>query len=558
MKHQIAFFVAVLVLASMLAFQGMSPAMAGSLAGPSFQVLDTDPPDHPVRLIFIHHSCGENWLRDDYGGLGLALSENNYFVSDTNYGWGPDSIGDNTDIPNWLDWFASERTPVYTQALYNESGQNSEYTRLFNDPGGENTVIMFKSCFPNSALEGDPNDDPDPDGWLSVGHAKYVYNQILTYFSSHPDKLFIVVTAPPLSDGEYARNTRAFNNWLVYDWLGENNYTLDNVAVFDFYNVLTARDAHHWYNNGQIEHITTNKNTLSYPSGDDHPSAQGSQKATAEYIPLLNIYYNRWAASGNAQLPVVTNAPPSSDDDSSSNSGSSGNGVPLPPEVVLSVEDFESGAGWEANWDASTASTVTCYADQGTGINGSASLLMDFSIAPGSWGNCHLAYESPQDWSDGVMLSFHVRSEEQDLPFTIAVYTGTWESPETYHMYLTTSSIDYDGYIEFIALWGDLLRVAWEENGGTPFSSTNQVIGLSFGLENDQDQTYQGRIWFDDITVQKSPDYGSGSNGGTDGNESGNEGGDGDDSNPASSLPCLGGTLLPILIFAFAFFIRRR
>jgi hypothetical protein len=54
-----------------------------------------------VKLVFVQHSTGENWLADDYGGLGLALGNNNYFVSDTNYGWGPNSIGDRTDILNW-------------------------------------------------------------------------------------------------------------------------------------------------------------------------------------------------------------------------------------------------------------------------------------------------------------------------------------------------------------------------------------------------------------------------------------------------------------------------
>jgi hypothetical protein len=39
--------------------------------------------------------------------LGIALRDNNYFVSDTNYGWGPadqdegyGTIGDHTDIPH--------------------------------------------------------------------------------------------------------------------------------------------------------------------------------------------------------------------------------------------------------------------------------------------------------------------------------------------------------------------------------------------------------------------------------------------------------------------------
>jgi hypothetical protein len=45
-------------------------------------------------------------------------------------------------------------------------------------------------------------------------------------------------TAPPLRDPTYAANARAFNNWLVSEWLA--NYTYSNVFVFDFYNVLTT------------------------------------------------------------------------------------------------------------------------------------------------------------------------------------------------------------------------------------------------------------------------------------------------------------------------------
>ncbi|MBI5839742.1 MAG: S-layer homology domain-containing protein [Chloroflexi bacterium] len=280
----------------MLAWIG--PAKASSLPAPAKAALDPSPPAQTVKLIFIHHSTGQNWLADDYGGLGQALSDNNYFVSDTNYGWGPDNIGDRTDIPNWTEWFSSAGTPIYMDALYNESGQNSSYTRTLADPGGENAIVMFKSCFPNSALEGSPTDPPSADGWLTVGHAKYVYNQILQYFGAHPEKLFIVITAPPLQDGTYAANARAFNEWLMNDWLAENSYTQTNVAVFDFYNVLTGPNNHHRYYNGTVEHVfTPGMNTLYYPSsgGDDHPNAAGSQKATNEFVTLLNIFYHSWS-----------------------------------------------------------------------------------------------------------------------------------------------------------------------------------------------------------------------------------------------------------------------
>ena len=285
------------LLAIALILSSVRPARAASPLFVRDSAPDPAPPAYPVKLIFIHHSTGENWLRDDYGLLGQTLASNNYFVSDTNYGWGPNGIGDRTDIPNWTEWFSSADTATYMNALFNESGQNSSYTRLPADPGGENQIVMFKSCFPNSALEGNPTDPPSPDGWLTVGHAKYVYNEILKYFATRPDKLFIVITAPPLQDGTYAANARAFNQWLVNDWLAENAYTLTNVAVFDFYNVLTGPDNHHRYNGGVVEHVfAPGMNTLYYPSsgGDDHPNALGSQKATNEFALMLNIFYNRW------------------------------------------------------------------------------------------------------------------------------------------------------------------------------------------------------------------------------------------------------------------------
>ncbi len=119
--------------------------------------VNTTPPIEPVRLVFIHHSTGGNWLADEDqnelgGGLARALMENNYYVSATNYGWGPDSIGDATDIPNWLDWFMGERSSVYLSALYAEDGQNfgdfGAWPRLADAPPGENRIIVLNPAFP--------------------------------------------------------------------------------------------------------------------------------------------------------------------------------------------------------------------------------------------------------------------------------------------------------------------------------------------------------------------------------------------------------------------------
>ncbi len=259
---------------------------------------DAGPPGRITKLIFIHHSTGENWLADDNGQLGRKLGENNYFVSDTNYGWGPGGIGDRTDIINWPEWFTGPERGRILKALYSESERHSPYSRSVADPGGENEIVMFKSCFPNSNLEGKPTDPPARGDGLTVSNAKAIYNELLTYFATRPDKLFVVITAPPLQDPTNARNARAFNNWLVHDWL--SSYAGRNVAVFDFYNVLTGPKNHHRFSSGAIEHVADRGgNTLHYPSnGDDHPSQAGNRKATTEFIPLLNVYYHRWKGGG--------------------------------------------------------------------------------------------------------------------------------------------------------------------------------------------------------------------------------------------------------------------
>ena len=309
-------------------------AAANVAGGRAIRAADDNaaPPQSPVKLIFIHHSCGENWLSDDDGGLGKALRDNKYFVSDTNYGWGPDEIGSNTDIGHWWTWFRGPSSPAYTAAIYAESGQNCSYSRLAPDPGGENEIVMFKSCFLNSALGGSPSDPVPPIGSsplkggsspLTVANAKGIYIDLLAYFKTRRDKLFIAVTAPPLRDGTYAANARAFNDWLVNDWL--DGYPYGNVFVFDFYNVLTSNGGssyasdfgwetgnhHRWYN-GAVQHKTDGGgNTLAYPSGDDHPNNVGNRKATGEFLPLLNVAFNRFKA-GQVPAPAIAGVSPAS------------------------------------------------------------------------------------------------------------------------------------------------------------------------------------------------------------------------------------------------------
>ncbi len=379
-------------------------------------------------------------------------------------------------------------------ALFNESEQHASYTRTLSNPGGENEIIMFKSCFPNSALEGSPNDPPGSYEEMSVGGAKYVYNRILPYFATRPDKLFIVITAPPLSDSTHAENARAFNEWLLDDWLGENNYTLNNVAVFDFYNLLTSADAHHRINNGQVEHIITNSNTLHYPSGDDHPSERGSQKATEEFVPMLNFFYHRWKVDAPLQPPP--------EPASTSQTESQPEVPPAQPSSLSLIADFDSITPYiNAYWDDTSSSRITCAPSADIASSGSSSLKIDFDVTPSAWATCVISFDSVQNWINGGGLSFRIHANQAGIPYDINVYTGVDDSRETYLDSASVPADSVDGWADVQIPWNEFHRADWEAEAGTVFNKSDQIHEIAFGFNGLDAANNTGILWVDDVQL---------------------------------------------------------
>ncbi len=462
---------------------------------------DPAPPPDPVKLIFIHHSCGENWLTDGDGDLGRTLSENNYFVSDTNYGWGPDSIGDATDIVNWPQWFTGPESGRYTDALYNESGQNSSYARTIADPGGENRIVMFKSCYPNSNLEGSPNDPAGDYEEQTVSGAKYVYNNILAYFRARPDKLFIVITAPAVQDSAYAQNARAFNEWLVNDWLADYPYA--NVAVWDFHNILTHPDNHHRYQGGSVEYSTGSGNgTLYYDSsGDNHPRVAGNQKATAEFVPMLNVFYNRWIAEAPVSPPETESEPAPGEEAPEEEESQPSAGVPSEFASGAVIDDFEAGTdAWEAYWGGGESTTFGCSPGRSVAHSGSISLRLDFEVVPESWGTCSRFFGGGAGFTGTSGISFYYRASDPGLVFDVDAHGGASDSPTSYYHQVETAPESVDEWVYVELPWEQILRVEWEENAGTPVDPAD-VIGLAFGIGTTTGETKTGTIWIDDLQI---------------------------------------------------------
>ena len=233
---------------------------------------------------------------------------------------------------NIYEWFVGAESSKIMDAVYRENNEtnmfgdhaNSKSEFPLKNPGEsiENEIVIIKPCFPNSLYRGTGDEaatkgDNPPRNFSAdsekhtIGNCKRIFNDILRYFRQRPDKFFVIVSAPPqtkLPNG--GKTARAFNNWLVRDWLKENNYVGKNVMVFDFYNVLTsglnstANDLgkedgnHHRIWNGKEQHIVQNEyNFLIYPTGggnDNHPSRAGLQKATEEFVELFVNRYENW------------------------------------------------------------------------------------------------------------------------------------------------------------------------------------------------------------------------------------------------------------------------
>lgn len=282
----------------------MSGAAVKSVDLSSFRA---ERPTKPLRLLFIHHSCGGQLLAQtgapsgencvyvshpNGGGLRDLLERDGYVVHEASY---KSHVGDKTDVFDWLPKFRDGMDRVLACA-----GQDAVHPQ-----GTRNDIVVFKSCYPNNLFVGEGTPPGSPAGpELTVANAKAAYSALLPCFERHPNVLFVCVTAPPNALGlaperlgkvllrkvlgrprtealerrKSAALARSFADWLrsPEGWL--RDYARRNVVVFDYYGTLTEKGSR--------------RSDLSlYPTGgglDSHPSAEGNALAARAFGPFLN------------------------------------------------------------------------------------------------------------------------------------------------------------------------------------------------------------------------------------------------------------------------------
>jgi len=182
-----------------------------------------------TNVIFLHHSTGHNLIVE--GGVRELFTEVGFEFWDHDYNYPglrrPDGSeagysyripGDNTD-PDGLARIFSQR--AYGLPLNALSGLL------------QHEVIVFKSCFPASNIESDEELQQRKDWYLGMRDV----------MDAHPDKVFVVMSQPPLhptaTTPEAAARARAFADWLMSE---EYLAGHPNVFAFDFFDALAEDD----------------------------------------------------------------------------------------------------------------------------------------------------------------------------------------------------------------------------------------------------------------------------------------------------------------------------
>jgi hypothetical protein len=220
-----------------------------------------------TNLVFLHQSTGSNLIRD--GGLRQRLVDAGLYLWDQGYNSlrladpQGNPTGYSYSVPN------DQTDPTGLAQIFRQR----EYPLPLNTLSGllQHEVIILKSCFnPTSHIESDEQ----------LEDYKAAYLEIRQRMAQHPDKLFILLTQPPLNpaktDVEQARRARLLANWLMSDEFKGN---VKNLTVFDLFDRLAAADG---------RSVEANMLRAEYRDGvDSHPNRRANEVIASEVTVFI-------------------------------------------------------------------------------------------------------------------------------------------------------------------------------------------------------------------------------------------------------------------------------
>jgi len=411
-----------------------------------------------TRIIFLHHSCGENLINE--GGVREGLTGRGYEFYDHGYndeglrdadgsytGTNFDVPGDNTD-PDGI-------AEIFRQPLHDPPDNTFSHLMQYD-------VIAFKSCYPTSNI----GDDEQLDEY------KGYYLTVRDRMDEYPDKLFIVVTQPPQvpgnSDRDEARRARALADWFKSDEFLSGR---PNVFTFDFFGLLAGPD-------------NFLKPEYRYDDYDGHPNERANREIGPLFVDFVDEAIHSYAGGGPRPTPgvAVETVVPSLESP----------GATAPPSTAGMLDDFEAGIGaWYV--DIGEGAVTECEADTEAAHGGAASLRMQYDVPSDGWGGCGHSFEVRQDWSGAGGLSLWLRSDAESRWVTLVVFAGEPDEPTPFEVGIEVGA----NWEQFIFQWADFVKAEWVGDAGLPAFDPAQVVSYAlYAGEGDA-----GTIWVDDVVL---------------------------------------------------------
>jgi uncharacterized protein (TIGR03382 family) len=410
-----------------------------------------------TRIIFLHHSCGENLINE--GGVREGLTARGYEFYD--HGYNDEGLRDadgsytgrNFDVPDDNtdpDGIAA----IFSQPLHDPPDNTFSHLTQYD-------VIAFKSCYPTSNIGDD----------RQLNEYKGYYLTARDRMDQHPDRLFIVVTQPPQvpgnSDRDEGRRARALANWLKSDEFLSGH---PNVFTFDFFGLLAGED-------------NFLKPEYRYDDYDGHPNERANREIGPLFVDFVDRAIRSYAGGGPRPTPgvIVETVVPSLESP----------GAAAPPPAADVIDDFEAGVdAWYV--DIGEGATAECDADAGTAHGGAASLRMQYDVPSDGWGGCGHSFDARQDWSGADGLSLWLRSDGEGRWVTLVVFAGNPDEPTPFEVGIEVGS----SWEQFVFQWADFAKAEWVGDAGLPAFDPAQVT--SYALYADEGDA--GTIWVDDVT----------------------------------------------------------
>ncbi len=438
---------------------GLLPFLLGARHLPALQ---------PIRIIFLHHSCGHNLIeqggvREGFTALGYEFYDHGYNddglrLADGSYSGTNFAVPDDNTDPDGIAY-------IFSQPLHDPPDNTFSYLMQYD-------VIAFKSCFPTSNIGDDEQ----------LAEYKSYYLAIRDRMDQYPNKLFIIVTQPPQvpanSNPEEGARARALTVWLQSDEFLAGH---PNVYVFDFFGLLAGDD----------NFLRPEYRSDEY---DAHPNERANREIGPQFVAFFDAAIKSyWGDNPPPAATPIPTAPPEPTEPS----------APPPEEApggtAMSglLEGFESPETyWET--DVGENSSVECGPDGGMAHSGASALRMQYTVAPDEWADCGRYFEDYQDWSAGRGLSLFLAQQGNGTALTVMLFSGDMEDPTPFvaRVPLPTTT----DWSPAVIPWDGFSKAEWAGEGGLTELDPTRMTGYGFSLESDG-PAYEGVLWIDDLSL---------------------------------------------------------